>query len=267
MRIAAAAGLGVAAGFIGGLFGIGGGLLMVPGMVLLLGIVQSRAHATSVTAIVAAASAAVVPLALDQRVDWDTAALLLAGSLAGAAAGARAMARIPEVWLARGFAALVVAAAARMILDAGAGAAAPATATGGFDVALAGGIGLIVVGLLAGALAALLGIGGGIVMVPALVTIFSFDQHVAQATSLAVIVPTAVVAAVLHVKAGRVDLRLAATLAAGGLGGGLAGAATALSLEGALLARMFAVLLVVVALRMLGRARRPAPRHGNVPVR
>jgi uncharacterized membrane protein YfcA len=263
-RFVVAVVLGIAAGFIGGLFGVGGGLLMVPGLVLLAGFAQSRAHATSVTAIVAAATASVIPLALEHRVDWDTAALLLAGSLLGAATGARLIDHIPEVWLAGSFAALVVAAAARLAIDAGADSTAAATATAGFDVGVPGGFGLVAVGLAAGALAALLGIGGGILIVPALVALFSFDQHVAQGTSLAVIVPTAVVAAVVHIRAGRVDLRMAAALGAGGLAGGLAGATTALSLEGVVLARLFAVLLVVVAVRMLRRTIRVAGRAGPV---
>jgi uncharacterized membrane protein YfcA len=259
-RAAAAAALGMAAGFMGGLFGVGGGLLMVPGMVLLLGVAQSRAHATSVTAIVAAAGASVVPLALDTRVDWDTAAVILVGSLAGATAGARLIDHVSEAWLARAFVAIVAAAAVRMVLGAGAATTAEATATAGFDVGVPGGVGLAAVGFVAGGLAALLGIGGGILMVPAMVTLFSFDQHVAQGTSLAVIVPTALVAAVLHARARRVDLGLAAALGAGGLAGGLLGATTALALEGAVLTRMFAVLLIVVALRMLRRTRRVSRR-------
>lgn len=262
-RFAFAALLGVAAGFVGGLFGVGGGLLMVPGLVLVLGFAQSRAHATSVTAIVAAATASVIPLALEQRVDWDTAALLLAGSLAGAAIGARLIDHIPEAWLAGSFAALVVAAAVRMAIDTGTDSTAAATATAGFDVGLPGAFGLAAIGLAAGALAALLGIGGGIIMVPALVTLFSFDQHVAQGTSLAVIVPTAVVAAVVHIRAGRVDLQAAVALGAGGLAGGLVGATTALSLEGVVLARLFAVLLALVAVRMLRRTMRAAGRAAS----
>jgi len=254
----AAALLGIAAGFVGGLFGVGGGIVMVPGMVLLLGFGQSRAHATSITAIVAAAGAAVIPLALEQRVDWDTAALLLAGSAAGAATAARLIDRVPEVWLARAFAALVVVAAVRMALDSGTGSSEAVTATTGLDVAFPGAVGLVCVGVAAGGLAALLGIGGGIVIVPALVTLFSFDQHVAQGTSLAVIVPTAVVAAAIHIAAGRVDLRVAAALGGGGLAGGLLGAATALSLEGSVLTRLFAGLLVLVVVRMIRRTRRTA---------
>ncbi len=113
-----AAGLGLAAGFVGGLFGVGGGVVVVPGLVLWLGLAQHRAHATSVAAIVASASAALVPFALDGEVDWPAALALFAGAGVGAYGGARLIARIPEVWLARAFVALMAVAAVRLWLSA-----------------------------------------------------------------------------------------------------------------------------------------------------
>jgi len=89
---------------------------MVPGLVLFLSMDQHRAHATSVTVIVAAASASVVPFAVESQVDWGTAGWLLIGSVVGAYAGARLISRIPAVWLARAFVALTVVAAARMAI-------------------------------------------------------------------------------------------------------------------------------------------------------
>ena len=83
------------------MFGVGGGLVMVPGMVLLMSMPQHRAHATSVAAIVVAAAAAVVPLALDGKVHWDAAGLLLIGGMTGAFLGARLISRIPEAMLAQ----------------------------------------------------------------------------------------------------------------------------------------------------------------------
>jgi uncharacterized membrane protein YfcA len=123
-------------------------------------------------------------------------------------------------------------------------------------------VGLILIGLVAGALAASLGVGGGIVYVPALVTLFAFAQHEAQGTSLAVIIPTALLAATIHGRAGRVDWRTAILLGCGGIIGGLLGAGTALSLEAPVLRRMFAVFLIVMAIRMLRRTTRAA-HHGD----
>jgi uncharacterized membrane protein YfcA len=112
-------------------------------------------------------------------------------------------------------------------------------------------IGLLAAGGLAGLLAAILGGGGGIVFVPTLAALYSVDQHVAQGTSLAAMVPTTVVAAVAHGRAGRIDWRIAGAVGVGGVIGGVAGAELALGLDPLLLRRLFAGLLVVVATRMV----------------
>ena len=124
-------------------------------------------------------------------------------------------------------------------------------------------LGLIVLGLVAGSLAATLGLGGGIIYVPALVTVFGFSQHVAQGTSLAIIAPTALIGAITHARAGRVDWRVAAWVAAGALVGALAGSQVALGLDETVLRRLFAVILVVVAFRMLARTRSSSASDGN----
>jgi len=119
-------------------------------------------------------------------------------------------------------------------------------------------VALIAVGLVAGVLAAALGVGGGIVYVPALVALFGFAQHEAQGTSLAVIVPTMVVAAFVHSRAGRVDWRTVLPLGVAAVIGGFLGARTALALDATLLRRIFAGLLVIASIRMLGRTRSAA---------
>lgn len=110
---------------------------------------------------------------------------------------------------------------------------------------------LVVVGLAAGFLAGLLGVGGGIVMVPAMVLLFGFDQHVAQGTSLLVIIPAALTGSVTHYRKGRLVLRDAATLAAGGIIGAVIGSVFALSIEETMLRRLFAGFLLVSAFRIL----------------
>ncbi len=120
-------------------------------------------------------------------------------------------------------------------------------------------VALILVGLAAGALSATLGIGGGVVFVPALAVIAAFDQQLAQGTSLAVIVPTTVIGAYVHARAGRVDWRTAVRLAIGGIAGGLVGAQVALGLDETLLRRLFAVFLALMAVRMLWAKARRAP--------
>lgn len=118
-------------------------------------------------------------------------------------------------------------------------------------------VALAAIGLTAGFAAGLLGVGGGIVMVPAMVLALGFDQHVAQGTSLVVIIPAALAGSVTHYRNGRVSLRDAALLAAGGIGGAVVGSVSALSADDTVLRRLFGAFLLVVAVRMmLGRGRR-----------
>ena len=117
-------------------------------------------------------------------------------------------------------------------------------------------VGLIIVGLIAGTIGAALGVGGGVIYVPALVVVFSLDQHLAQGTSLAVILATAVVATVAHARLGNVRWRIAAPIALGGITGALFGAWIALGLDAEVLRRLFGVFLLAVAARMGWRAYR-----------
>lgn len=121
-------------------------------------------------------------------------------------------------------------------------------------------IGLIALGLLAGALVSTLGIGGGIIFVPVLIFGFGFDQLDAQGTSLAIVVPTAVVATIGHAKAHRVKWKVAAVAGVTGIAGALVGAKLAHSLDEAVLARVFAILLAGLAVRMAWRAWTLRPR-------
>ncbi|MCP4305358.1 MAG: sulfite exporter TauE/SafE family protein [bacterium] len=111
--------------------------------------------------------------------------------------------------------------------------------------------GFVLLGLITGVIASTLGVGGGIIFVPALVVFFSFEQHLAQGTSLAVIVPTVIVGTWLHAKRERVDSKVAVLVGTGGVVGGLVGSQLALGLDPDLLRRLFAALLVLMALRML----------------
>lgn len=125
--------------------------------------------------------------------------------------------------------------------------------------------GLAVIGLGAGFLAGLLGIGGGVVMVPALVLFLGFDQHVAQGTSLVVIIPAALSGSWTHHRSGRLVLRDALLLAGGGVLGAAAGSLFALSLDDDLLRRLFGMFLLAIAARILvskgSLRRREEPRE------
>jgi len=109
---------------------------------------------------------------------------------------------------------------------------------------------LIAIGLIAGTLSGLLGIGGAIVIVPALVYFLGFNQHLAQGTSLAVI-PVTIFAAYNYFKAGQVNVKFALILAACFLIGSLVGSKFALNVPANILKKIFGVLLLFVAAKML----------------
>lgn len=243
--------IGLIAGLTGGLFGVGGGLVAVPGLVLVFRLSQHRAHATSIAAITATATAAAIPFAAEASIDWSVAALLVGGAVVGAAYGTSLMGRFSERTLARVFVVLTVAAGIRLLM------LSEVSSTGLLDASgLGSAVVLVITGLAAGVLAALLGVGGGLVFVPALVVVFGLDQHLAQGTSLAAIVPLTLVATVRNVGQDRIDWYLGSLLAAGGITGGLLGAWLALDIAPTSLRRLFVGLLVVVSFRMVRRTRK-----------
>ena len=175
--------VGLVAGFLSGLFGVGGGILIVPALVLLLGFAQRLAHGTSLAAVLPIAIASLTSYALEDKVDWKVGALLAVGAVAGAVIGTHILHRLPHDALAITFAVLLVATAVRLLFD-------HSDAGGRGDLHPLTIASLIVVGLITGVLAGVLGVGGGIFVVPAMVVGYGIPAAVAKGTSLAMIVPT-----------------------------------------------------------------------------
>lgn len=110
---------------------------------------------------------------------------------------------------------------------------------------------LMAVGFAVGILSGMLGVGGGVFMVPIMVTYFAVAQHNAQATSLAVIIPTAVASAVIYGFHGSVDYAVTVNLIIGSMIGAKIGAKLAMKLPAAQLKKLFGVMLILVGLRMV----------------
>jgi len=130
------------------------------------------------------------------------------------------------------------------------------------DLSLPLAIGAVAFGIVVGLLSALFGIGGGLVMVPFIVLVLEGDQHLAEGTSLLVIVPTAIAGVIAHARRGYVDFRAAGLLAVGGVFGAYAGARIALATEQEALQTAFAIFLVVMGARLIRdgyRSREPSP--------
>ncbi len=106
-------------------------------------------------------------------------------------------------------------------------------------------------GVLAGILAGLVGVGGGIIIVPILIYFFKLDQHTAQGTSLAMLLPpTGILAFMKYYQSGHVEWRLAITIAVGVVVGGYFGGAWAQQINQTALRKGFAVVLAATAVKM-----------------
>lgn len=110
----------------------------------------------------------------------------------------------------------------------------------------------VLLGLIAGIFSGLIGIGGGIIIVPSLVLLFGLSQHQAQGTTLALLVPpVGILAAWKYYTQGYVDLRIAGFMCLGFFVGGLLGAKIATGVSNEVLSKIFGIVLVLVGLKMI----------------
>lgn len=113
-------------------------------------------------------------------------------------------------------------------------------------------ISLIIIGLLAGLLSGIMGVGGGVVMIPLMILLLGFNQHEAQGTSLAVLaVPVTFIAAYNYYGEGYVNWKYAALIAVFFVVGGFIGSKLAVNLDQKTLKRIFGAILLVIAVKML----------------
>jgi len=118
---------------------------------------------------------------------------------------------------------------------------------------------ILIIGLVAGALSGLVGVGGGIVVVPALIYFLSFSQQQAQGTSLGLLLlPAGFLAVVNYYKQGFVDYRVVGVLALGFIFGSFFGSKVALSLPQETVKKIFAAVMLIVAIKMLFLDRKPS---------
>ncbi len=110
----------------------------------------------------------------------------------------------------------------------------------------------VILGLIAGVLSGLIGIGAGVIIVPALIFIFGMSQHMAQGTTLALLVPPiGILAAWTYYRHGYVDFRAAALICSGFIIGGLFGARLAVHFSNTVLERIFGIALLLISLKMI----------------
>ena len=243
--------VGVLAGFLAGLFGVGGGILIVPGLVLAAHMTQRLAHGTSLAAVVPISIASLITYAAHDNVDWTVALWLAIGAVGGAVIGTRLLHVLPQRTLAILFIVVLVASAVRLFFD--------TDASGRGDVTVATAVALVVIGVVTGILAGLLGVGGGIVMVPAMILLFGIEPAIAKGTSAAVIIAAALMGTWRNRANDNTDLRAAAVIGLAGIVTAAVGGAIADRMSDELSNVLFATLLLVVAARLAwGLRRRPA---------
>jgi uncharacterized membrane protein YfcA len=231
--------VGLAAGALGGLFGVGGGLIIVPGLVLVAKLERRLAHGTSLAATLPIALASLSTYVVNGSVDWAVAPLMAIGTVTGAVIGTKLLTILPKRTLTIVFIVTVLATALRLFL---------ATETTGRDnLSTWSAVLLVIIGLATGTLSGLLGIGGGVVMVPAMVVLFGMVPVIAKGTSVAVIVPTSIMGTLRNRSNANVDFKVAAIAGGCGVVSAIAGGIIADGISAGVSNVMFGFLLLFVA--------------------
>lgn len=240
--------MGLVGGLLSGLFGVGGGSVMVPLLVLLVGLDQRRASATSLAAIVPASIAGAAGYFSSGQIDVVVALLVAAGGIVGGWLGSHLLRRLPLGWLRWLFIALLLMVGARMLI------AVPERVGGAVSLTPVVIAGLIVLGLIVGVAAGLFGIGGGLIMVPVFIALFGMNDLIAKGTSLAAMIPTAISGTWANARADLVDLRAAIIMGLVATAASVGGVAIAHLLDPQVAAWLFIALLVFVVVELVRRA-------------
>lgn len=238
--------VGLGAGFLSGVFGVGGGILVVPGLMMFVKMEQRRAHGTSLAAVLPISAASLVTYWLHDHVDWPVALWLTVGALAGAYVGASLLAIISKRNLALVFAIVLGIIGVRLFFT--------VSGTGRDDITVGLALAYVVVGVCTGALSGLLGVGGGAIMVPIMAVVFGVPSVIAKGTSLAVIIPTALMGTLRNRSNKNVNLSAAVVVGITGIVMAVVGAWVAARMSDSLSNALFALLLIAVAGRMLRQA-------------
>lgn len=238
--------VGLAGGIFSGLFGVGGGLLMVPLLMWWARMDQRRATATSLVAIVPTGIVGAFGYAVGGQIDLTAGLIIGVGAIAGAPIGTWLLRRLPIAWLRWLLIIGMLAAAAYLILvEPDRGAA--------LDLSVASAAGLVVLGLAMGMLAGLFGIGGGVVAVPVLIALFGMGDLLAKGTSLLAMIPAAVIGSVTNLRASLVRLRDGLIVGITAVAGSVFGVALAFVIPPALSGALFGALLIAAAIQLIVR--------------
>lgn len=193
--------VGMLVGVLSGMFGIGGGTVIVPALVW-LGLSQRNAAATSTLAIVPTSISGVVSYATGGHVDWLAAVLLFCGMFVGGQIGSWLLSRLPELVLRWIFVAFLVFVVINQVSFV-------PSRDHQIVMTVVTGVCLALLGVVIGMLAGLLGIGGGALAVPALSILFGASDLIARGTSLLAMFPNSITTSVANMKRNLVHVKAA----------------------------------------------------------
>ena len=244
---AAFIGIGLLAGLLSGLFGVGGGTVIVPLLVLFLHFNQRLGAGTSLAAIVPTATVGVVSYAVHGSVAWIPGLILAAGSVVGAQIGTRLLPKVSQTvlrWLFVGFLVVVIVSLFLVIPSRDAA----------FELQLLNGLALVAVGVVTGILAGLIGVGGGVIVVPVLMLAFGTSDLIAKGTSLLMMIPTAISGTIGNLRNHNVDLVAAGIVGVSACTTTALGAWLATLIDPFVGNMLFAAYLLVIAVQMAMKA-------------
>ncbi|MCC6614849.1 MAG: sulfite exporter TauE/SafE family protein [Anaerolineae bacterium] len=250
--------LGFVAGIASGMFGIGGGVIIVPVLVTVMGFALQRATGTSLGALLMPVGLfAVMEYYRAEKINIRAAAWIAVGLILGAIAGANIAVSLPSDTLRQIYGVFLLYASWRFVeprkwlaemRNQKTVAAAPEEPR---NMAW---YWFVVLGVIAGIASGMFGIGGGVIIVPALVGLLKFDQKTAAGTSLAtLLLPVSLGGAIVYYQNGLLEVGVAAPVAIGLIVGAFAGARIALGLPSKTIKRIYGIFLFFVGIYFIFR--------------
>lgn len=236
--------IGLVGGVLSGMFGIGGGVIMVPALLFFTYLDQKQAVGTSLAAIIPAAAVGALTYALQGDVDWLAALVLAAAMIVGTQVGSYLLNRLPQAAIAYGFVVLQTFVIISLWMTVPDRNAEP-------DWTLPQLVALFVIGLFTGVLAGLLGVGGGLIVVPVLIAFFGESDLVARGTSLMMMLPGAISGTIANTRRGFVKGREAAITGVTAAAAAPIGALGAKLIDPVLGNILLGALIAAAALKML----------------
>jgi uncharacterized protein len=211
-------------------------------------LLRDAPSSTSLAGVLPISMASILTYWAHDHIDWGVTLWLTIGSVGGALIGARLLAVLPKRVLTLTFVAVLAIAGIRMFFE---------IDTSGVTVIDAGSaIALVVIGFFVGALAGMLGIGGGLITVPIMIVIFHVPPAVAKGTALAVVIPTALSGTLQNLSNKNADIMAALLVSVTGIFAAVVGGWISSLMSAAVSNFLFAVLLIIIAARMLLQLRK-----------